>query len=343
LQTIELVKLEYKIMVNQVAATNENSTQSTCKVAIVGAGYMAREHIRAFQDVRGVEITGIHSRTRSRAEALAQEFHVPNVCDSIAELYTKSAADLVVVSVPELSVNEVSCACFNHPWAALIEKPAGYDVADAEEIARMAGKTGSRAFVALNRRHYSSTRSMLEDLATNPEPRFICVQDQEDAIAALKAGQPKLVVENWMYANSIHMIDYFMMLGRGRVTEVEPFVRWYPDKPGFVAAKIMFDSGDVGLYQAVWNAPGPWGVTVTTYSKRWELLRPVEQAAYQTYGSRKLEPVIQHEWDRQFKPGLRRQAELAVRAAMGEATPELPTLEDALVSMRLVQAIYKVK
>lgn len=327
---------------NQFVAPINSTPRPPCKVAVVGAGYMAREHIRAFQDVPGVEMVGIHSRTRSRAEALAQEFRLPNVCDSTSELFEKTSADLVVVTVPELSVNEVCCACFKHPWAALIEKPAGYNVADAEEIAESARSAGRSAFVALNRRHYSSTQSVLQDLATNPEPRFICVQDQEDVIAALKAGQPKLVVENWMYANSIHMIDYFSMLGRGKVTEVEPFVRWNPDKPGFVAAKIMFESGDIGLYQSVWNAPGPWAVAVTTQSKRWEM-RPMEQAAFQLYGLRKLEPVVPHEWDQQFKPGLRRQAELAVMAAMGEAVLELPTLDDALVSMRLAQAIYRVK
>ncbi len=314
----------------------------TCKVAVVGAGYMAREHIRAFQNIPGVEITGIHSRTRSRAEALAKEFHISNVCDSIPQLYEKTIADLVVVSVPELSANEVCCTCFEYPWVALIEKPAGYDVADAEAIEAVAQAKGRRAYVALNRRHFSSTQSVLQDLAANPEPRFICVQDQEDAAAALKAGQPKLVVENWMYANSIHIIDYFSMLGRGKVTDVEPFVRWTPEKPGFVAAKILFDSGDIGLYQAVWNAPGPWAVAVTTQSKRWEM-RPMEQAAFQLYGLRKLEPVVTHEWDQQFKPGLRRQAELSVKAAMGEAVPELPTLRDALASMRLTQAIYQVK
>lgn len=314
--------------------------QSICKVAIVGAGYMSREHIRVFQDVPGVEIVGIQSRTRSRAEALASELHIPNVCDSISQLYEQTTADLVVVSVPELSANEVCCACFEYPWVSLIEKPAGYDVADAESIAAVARARNRRAYVALNRRHYSSTQTVLQDLEANSEPRFIHVQDQEDMIAALKAGQPKLVVENWIYANSIHVIDYFSMLGRGAITAVEPFFRWNPSEPGYVAATILFDSGDRGLYQAVWNAPGPWAVAVTTHAKRWEM-RPLEQASFQLYGQRKLESVPPHEWDQQFKAGLRRQAELTVRAAMGAVVSELPTLEDALTSMRLAQAIYR--
>src|SRR5690242_611826 len=109
-------------------------TEEDCIVAIVGAGYMAREHIRAFTDIPGVRIAGMVSRTRSRAEALALEFNIPLVCDSIPELYEKTRAGLVVVAVPELSANPVSRECFQYPWVILFEKPVGYHLADAEEI-----------------------------------------------------------------------------------------------------------------------------------------------------------------------------------------------------------------
>jgi predicted dehydrogenase len=167
---------------------------------------------------------------------------------------------------------------------------------------------------------------------------LIKVQDQEDPVTALQSGQPTLVIENWMYANSIHLIDYFRLLGRGRIVDVAPTIRWDPARPRYVAARITFDSGDIGLYEAIWEGPGPWAVSVNTPGKRWEM-RPLERASYQLAGKRVLEPAEDHPWDTQFKPGLRRQAELAVRAASGRQT-ELPTLQDALESMRLTQAIY---
>ena len=40
------------------------------KIAIIGAGYMAEEHIRAFSDIEDVVVAGIFSRTRSKAEPL---------------------------------------------------------------------------------------------------------------------------------------------------------------------------------------------------------------------------------------------------------------------------------
>ena len=319
-------------------ALSEAGAADSCTVAFVGAGFMTSEHAKAFRGIAGVELAGIQSRTRARAEQLARDSGIGLTAETIDELYEKTRANLVVISVPELSVRQVCEDAFKYPWVCLIEKPAGYNVRDAEQIVREASQRGRKAFVALNRRHYSSTQLVLDDLARTDGTRLIQVFDQQDQIAARAAGQPELVVENWMYANSIHLVDYLTILGRGRVTTVEPVVAWDAGDPSFVVAKVGYDSGDVGLYSAVWNAPGPWAVTVTTHSRRWEL-RPLEQASFQNSGSRKLEPVPTRDWDSQFKAGLRAHAEHAVSAVLGRPHA-LPTLEDALRSMKLVEAIY---
>ena len=309
-----------------------------CKVAFVGAGSMTREHLRAFREVPGVELCGLHSRTRARAETLAEEAGLAVVAESVAELHARTRANLVVVSVPELAANAVAKACFSHDWTVLLEKPVGYDPADAGDIAAAAGRAGCRAFVALNRRHYSATRKALENLQDDDGARFIKVQDQQDQAAALAAGQPAKVVENWMYANSIHVIDYFHGFGRGSITAVEPVVAWNPAQPGVVIVRITFSSGDIGLYEGIWDGPGPWAVTVSTPSRRLEM-RPLEQLGVQRRGERRLEPQAIHEWDTVFKAGFRLQAEKAVAAALGRST-DLPTLEDGLETMRLVKRIF---
>lgn len=294
--------------------------------------------MRAFRDVPGARLAGVHSRTRARAEALAAEFGAGTVADSVAELYARTKARLVVVSVPELAANAVLCECFRHDWTVLAEKPVGYDVADADRIREEAARSSRRAYAALNRRHYSATRLARERLEADAGARFIRVQDQQDQAAALAAGQPAKVVENWMYANSIHVIDYFRVLGRGEVTEVAPVVRWNPARPLVVVAKVAFSSGDLGLYEGIWDGPGPWAVTVSTPSQRLEM-RPLEQLGLQKRGERRLEPQPVHEWDTAFKAGFRAQAQKAVAAALGEVT-DLPTLDEALASMRLVERIF---
>ena len=314
------------------------NNEKSVNVAIVGAGYMAKEHIRAFKDIPNVTVSGITSRTRSRAEALASEFRIGGIFNSIPEMYEKAPADLVIVAVPELETNAICRACFEFPWYALVEKPVGYNLADAEEIESQARAARARVFVALNRRNYSSTITALHDLQTIEGRRFIHVQDQEDQIRALEAGQPKNVVDNWMFANSIHIIDYLVIFGRGNVVKVNKIMPWDPKHPWLVLAQIEYDSGDIGYYEAVWNSPGPWSASILTTDKRWEL-RPLEKASYQSAGQRTLETVVIHEWDQLFKPGLRRQADLAIQEVRGQKT-SLPTLQEALRTMNLIQEIY---
>lgn len=312
-------------------------TPKPCRVALVGAGYTAAEHARAFRGVPGVTLSGIFSRTRARAEALAQKEGIGAVCGSIEELYDRSRADLVVVTVPELSMSPVAKACFAFPWTALLEKPAGYDLEDAVALEAAARAKGRKAFVALNRAFYASTQAVIQALAGEPGPRFIKVQDQQSQKRALAAGQPAKVVENWMFANSIHLVDYFRLFARGNAAKVTPVLPWTPKAPAVVAARVDFESGDVGLYEAIWNGPGPWAATVTVEDRRWEL-RPLEQLTWQHLGQPPASPAPAS-WDQSFKPGFRAQAEQAVAAALGRPSAAIP-LEDGLRTMRLIAALY---
>lgn len=307
------------------------------KVAIIGAGYMATEHAKAFADIPSVEVSGFFSRTNNRAEVLAT-IHNSKIFGSISELYKNTNADIAIVTVPELSMREVLKECFQFPWKILAEKPVGYNLEDALKISEDLKSSKRELFVALNRRHYNSTLTLMKEMGGHPGKRYIHIHDQEDQIAALKAGQPELVVKNWMFANSIHMVDFFTFLGRGEITSIENVIPWNPQKPDHVLTKILFSSGDVGVYEAVWNRPGPWFTVVTMDDARWEM-RPVEQLACQVYGSRKLEQLPSSELDSKFKPGLRIQAQEAIKALEGEKH-SLPTFSDAMKSMNLVSKIY---
>jgi predicted dehydrogenase len=219
-----------------------------------------------------------------------------------------------------------------------MEKPVGIDAAAAEATAEVVRREGRRVFVGLNRRHLSSTVAALDDL-DGGGGRFIHVQDQQSLDVARQIGQPEAVVANWMYANSIHLVDYLATFGRGDITGVDVIQRWNAAKPGIVLAKVTFSSGDLGVYEAIWNGPGPWACTVSSPAMRWEM-RPLEQARFQRAGERALHPVEMSTWDTVFKPGFRLQAERVVSAMRGEEH-RVPTIEEGLRTMRLVRDIYQ--
>lgn len=307
------------------------------KIAIVGAGYMAQEHAKAFASVPGARIVGVCGRSRNRAETLAAGYDAP-LYDSVKAMYDDTKADVVVVAVNELSARDICLQAFEHPWLCFLEKPVGVDLPQAEEILAAASRANVRAYVGLNRRSYSSTRIALRELAVDDGPRLISVLDQQDMASARDGGQPEFVVRNYMYANSLHLIDYFNLFGRGDIVQVSPTQPWTADQPGHVVATVHYSSGDVGVYQAVWDGPGPWSVTVTNPAIRTEM-RPLERLSVQRRGQRALTEIPVDAVDTEFKPGLRYQAEQVVAALQGQVGA-LATLQEATRSMALCADIY---
>lgn len=312
-------------------------TDPTTPVALLGAGRMAREHARALAAVPGVSLAGVFSRTRARAEALAAEFSVPHVCDSVADLFEKTAAVLAVVAVSVESTEAVARECGRHAWTVMLEKPPGLTPGEARRIRSQSGSDSGRIRVALNRRFLSSARTVHAALAADGPPRFIRVQDQQDLDQAAAAGHPERVRAHWMYANSIHLVDFFRFFGRGPVTRVDPIRAWDPERPGPVVSHLRFGTDDWGLYEAQWNAPGPWAVTVASGPHRWEL-RPLESGVHENIRTPPA-ALAADSWDQEFKPGFRAQAEAAVDAALGRPS-RLPTLDEAIETMDLIARIY---
>ncbi len=309
-------------------------------VAIIGAGFMAEEHARAFAALPDVRIVGVHSRTRDRAVALADKYGA-TVYDDVAALWQGTKADIVVVAVPELAARKVCEGAFAHPWLCFLEKPVGFDLADAQAIEAAALSNNARAYVALNRRSFAATRMVTAALANDASPRLITILDQQSMAEARAVHAPEAVVQTWMYANSIHLVDYFTHFGRGAITNVTVTSPWVQDAPGSVLATINYDSGDIGQYQAVWNGPAPWAVTVGTAEARYEL-RPLEKLSIQPKGQRRSVEQPADPVDSDFKPGLIVQAKQVLAALDGQAVP-LASIAQSTRSMRLVAAIYGFK
>ncbi len=311
------------------------------KVAVVGAGYMAKEHVMAFNDIDNVKVVGIFSRTKSKASSLASEFNIDFVTNSIENLFEKTQADIVVNAASVFSIYDVSINLLKYPWTILIEKPPGLNYNQALNLKDEILKNNSKVFVALNRRHYSSTRKALSLLANDNSRRVVNVLDQQDLNDPIRLGMNDLIQKNWMYANSIHLIDYFSIFCRGNIVNIHSSSEWDNNNPFLVSSKLDYDSGDIGYYQAIWNAPSPWSINVINSSLRLEM-KPLEKLTKQNYPNRNSIDVKIDNVDLSFKPGLRHQAYLLVNS-LSNKNSTLPTIDDTLITMHNIKKIYNLK
>ena len=192
---------------------------------------MAREHLRAFQDVPGVAIAGLYSRTRSRADALAGAHGVAIVCDSVPELYERTRADLVVIAVNVIEQASVRRACFEFAWTVLVKSLSDTILKRLKRFSKPPHRR-RKVLVALNRRFLSSTRAAFWQILKRRVRAISMCRISRAWNRRQTLGHPRVVVDNWMYANSIHVIDYLRAFGRGSVTRVTPIIPWNFDRPG---------------------------------------------------------------------------------------------------------------
>ena len=299
---------------------------------------MAEEHLKAFSAQPEFEITGIYSRSILKAEKLAEKYAVKFVADSIDNLFKNGKPELLVICVPELELWGVFLGASSYPWKMLIEKPVGINVDEAQKFLSKSLENGVEVYVALNRRHYESTRIALEKLKSDSGNRFVHITDQEDLLAAKLSGQPEKVLNNWMYANSIHVIDLFSIFCRGSADSVQTVETKLNASSYVISSSIKFDSGDFGVYNGIWNAPGPWQATITTEKSRYEL-RPLERITFQEFPSRVTKLIDNSDIDQKFKPGLFEQSSQAI-FMLKHQPHTLPSLIDSMKTMSLIERMY---
>jgi predicted dehydrogenase len=123
-------------------------------VGIVGAGFVARFHIRSWQGVRQADVLGVASRTRESAEeaaALARAIGVgeARAFDDVAGMVADPAIDAVWICAPNFSrieVMEEIVAAIESGKGALravaCEKPLGRNVAEARRMLALAERAG---------------------------------------------------------------------------------------------------------------------------------------------------------------------------------------------------------
>ncbi len=312
------------------------------KVAFIGAGYMSNEHIKVFKSLKKIFlIKGIYNRTKSKALTLSKKYKIPYVAKSIEDLYKATSADVVVISIDETKVYENLQIILNFPWKIMIEKPVGYNLKSALKIFSLVKrkKRLKDIKVALNRRNYPTTLQAIKEIERVKSKRIVNISDQQNMYDPALRKKSSIIRNNLMYCNSIHLIDYFNIFCRGKLLHIKKFSKIKKNKAGLVLSHLKYSSGDVGIYNCVWNKPSPWSVGVTTNKKYLEL-KPLEFLYIKKNFSKKIKKFdIQKKEPKNLKTGLTNQA-LELYKFLLNKKNNLVSLNDSLNTMKIIKKIY---
>jgi len=313
------------------------------RVAVFGAGKAAKFHLVAIDQIPGVEVAGVCSRSGSSAEALVAGRPGAIATSDPEVLIAAPGVDAAIVAVPHELTAALTRALLEARIPVLVEKPAALTSVEADDLAALAAARATLALVAVNRRYYSLVQQALAVVKQRGPVRGVLVEGHEGVDTLQRQGSIDAELgADWLLRNSIHFIDLLRLVG-GDVAEVVSQVASVRVPAGdHLSASISFDNGAIGTYVAHWNSVAPQMLRIygEEVSAEVRLMAP-EDAHVQFFAKRRIRLHADRS-DEVAKPGVLEQ-DLAFLRAVSDGSLQAPfpasDLADHAASLRLVEAI----
>jgi predicted dehydrogenase len=166
------------------------------RIGIAGAGFVAALHARVYDSMQGMGavVAGITSRTKSKAEDLAQKHQIPNIMPDFQSLIASDQIDVVDLCVPNHFHKEYVLQAIQAGKHVICEKPLTGYFGNGEAVV---GKT-------------AKSKMMAAALASADE----MVQ------AAEKEGVKLMYAENWLYSPVIQRAKRLVKAAGGTIFEL---------------------------------------------------------------------------------------------------------------------------
>lgn len=130
------------------------------KVAVVGCGKIADDHVSQIRRVKNCELVGVCDAEPLMAQQLAERFHVRRHFSNLGELLNETRPDIVHVTTPPQSHFDIAKACLNAGCHAFVEKPFTLSERDTQELIALAKKQNVKITVGHNGQFRHAARRM---------------------------------------------------------------------------------------------------------------------------------------------------------------------------------------
>jgi len=119
-------------------------------VAIVGCGYVANGHLKAWRNIREAQVVAVSDLNEKLGKSTAETWKIPRYYSTLSDLLAQCKVDLVDICTPPQVHAVLAVEAMKAGINVLIEKPMTMTVKDAEEIVGCQKATGVKAGVIHN-------------------------------------------------------------------------------------------------------------------------------------------------------------------------------------------------
>lgn len=240
----------------------DSDTDTPIKVALIGAGMIAKTHVRALSDLPALaRLTHVISRNPDKARYLADFYDgpCPLFSSDVAAVAHDPDIPMAIVATPPSVRHEVIETLASTGTHILLEKPVGRNLREAQEIVEICERAGVSLGILFQHRLRAPSLAATELVAGGTLGALGLVEIEvplwrdQSYYDELGRGTYERDGGGVMMTNAIHSIDLALSL-TGPVTQVQAMTATSPlhqmEAEDFAVAGLRFENGAVGSFVA---------------------------------------------------------------------------------------------
>jgi predicted dehydrogenase len=218
------------------------SDERPLRVAVVGGGWMAVAHLRAYAARPDVRIVGLVTRSAARAAELAERFGIEATFDDVTAMLDAAAPDGISVTTVEHEHVEPTCLGLERGVGVLVEKPIATTVDGAQRMVETAARTGALLVPAHILRFAAPHLALRREVVDGRLGRVLAISARRDRTRAIADAYARV---HPALLTAVHDIDQVLWLTGSHVVRVRALEARRPERPqpDAVWAQLELGSG----------------------------------------------------------------------------------------------------
>jgi len=181
------------------------------KVALAGAGAFGIKHLDGIKNIDGVEVVSLISRDLDKTKEVAAKYGISHVTTELADSLALKEVDAVILCTPTQMHASQTLACLKAGKHVQVEIPLCDVLADGEEVAQLAAKSGLVAMCGHTRRFNPSHQYVHNKITAGQfNIQQMDVQTYFFRRSNMNAlGQPRSWTDHLLWHHAAHTVDLF--------------------------------------------------------------------------------------------------------------------------------------
>ena len=233
------------------------------RIALAGAGAFGEKHLDGLQNIDGVEIVSIISRTGEQAAEVANKYGAKHSSTELEDALERDDVDAVILCTPTQMHAEQAIACMDAGKHVQVEIPLADSIADGQAVADKAKETGLTCMVGHTRR-FNPSHQYVHNKITAGEfnVQQMDVQTYFFRRKNINAkGEPRSWTDHLLWHHAAHTVDLFAYQA-GRIVQANAIEGPHHPELGIamdMSIQLKSESGAICTLSLSFNNDGPLG------------------------------------------------------------------------------------